>query len=334
MAKKSETLSQRQKAQNDIIALKKMRDGEIDPGPKPSEIVMPPMTVGQKIVNFFYHYKIAVILCSFFVIVGSILMIDLIRRPKYDSKIVTFSYDSVYSAYSQQIANYFESLYSDVNGNGKVEVANIDCCCSANDHQTKTAAFSRLHSTISAEADALIFIMDEESIKHFDGLDTELFDKSDIVMLPKSFYSAMGEDTVFGTKLFAVMRKVDDTLIEGKNSEAIKAAKQVMLALKTEWSAEAAENAKTARKTAEEAVKTAEELSAAADKVEAELAALRQDPNANEEVVAEAETAANEARREAETALLSAENLLELAEEAEKTAEAARIALEKAEAEK
>lgn len=236
MAKKSETLSQRQKAQRDLIELKKMRDGEIDPGPKPSEVEKLPMTPREKIVNFFYHYKIAVIICSFLIIVGTILMVDIIQRPKYDSKVVTFSYDSVYSAYSEQIANYFETLYSDVNGNGKVEIANIDCCFAKNDHQTKNAALSRLHSTISAEADALIFIMDEESIRHFDSLDTDLFEEAEIVMLPDSFYTAIdaSEEAVFGTKLFAVMRRVDDTLIDGKNAEAIEAARCVMEKLKAE----------------------------------------------------------------------------------------------------
>ncbi len=236
MAKKSETISQRQKAQRDIIELKKMRTGEIDPGPKPSEVEKIPMTVGQRIVNFFYHYKIAVIIGSFLVVVGTILMIDLFTRPKYDSKVVTFSYDSVYSVYSQQIANYFEGLYADVNGNGKVEIANIDCCIAENDQQTKNAALSRLHSTISAEADALIFIMDEDSIKHFDNLDTELFADAEIVMLPESFYTAIdpSEEAAFGTKLFAVMRKVDDTLIDGKNAKAIEAAREVMEKLKAE----------------------------------------------------------------------------------------------------
>ncbi len=236
LPKKSETLSQRQKAQRDIIELKKMREGEIDPGPKPSEEEKLPMTMGQKIANFFYHYKIAVIIGTFLVVVGTILMVDLVRRPKYDSKVVTFSYDSVYSAYSQQIANYFETLYDDVNGNGKIEIANIDCCFAEADHQTKNAALSRLHSTISAEADALIFIMDEESIKHFDNLDTNIFDEAEIVMLPESFYTAIdpSEDAVFGAKLFAVMRKVDDTLIDGKNADAIEAARCVMAKLKAE----------------------------------------------------------------------------------------------------
>lgn len=237
MAKKSETLRQRDKAQDDFIALKKMRAGEMDPGPKPSEEAVMPMTIRQKIANFFYHYKLAVIIGSFLAVVFIILMVDLIQRPDYDSKVVVFSYDSSYSAFNQQIADYFEQYYTDVNGNGKVQIASIDCSYDKREEgEGKNSKLTQLHSMVSVEADALIYLMDEESIKHFDNLETELFKMENAVMLPDSFYEYIETEGLITpeTKLFAVMREVDGTLIEGENAEAIEAARAVIEKLRAE----------------------------------------------------------------------------------------------------
>ena len=80
MAKKSETLAQREKAQRDLIELKKMQAGEIAPGPKPSEDAVEPKTFKEKVVNFFYHYKLAVIAGVFGAVVLGILIGNLITR--------------------------------------------------------------------------------------------------------------------------------------------------------------------------------------------------------------------------------------------------------------
>ena len=164
-------------------------------------------------------------------------MVDLIQRPDYDSKVVVFSYDSSYSAFNQQIADYFEQYYTDVNGNGKVQIASIDCSYDKREEgEGKNSKLTQLHSMVSVEADALIYLMDEESIKHFDNLETKLFKMENAVMLPDSFYEYIETEGLITpeTKLFAVMREVDGTLIEGENAEAIEAARAVIEKLRAE----------------------------------------------------------------------------------------------------
>ena len=51
MAKKqvSETIKQQRKARKDFLELKKMQSGEIDTGPKPSEVAIVPKTFKEKL---------------------------------------------------------------------------------------------------------------------------------------------------------------------------------------------------------------------------------------------------------------------------------------------
>lgn len=236
MAKKSETLVQRQKAQRDIIELRKMQAGEIAPGPKPSEEAVMPKTFKEKVANFFYHYKATVIIGAFLVAVLAILIVNLVTRVNYDSKVIVFSYDSAYSLFNTKVAEYFETLYDDVNGNGKVEIAAIDCSI---DPKTggdmRTAKISKLNTMLTVDVDTLLFLMDEESIKHFtDNLDVEIFKEENMVPLSQEFYDFIEiEDSgVPETKLFVAMREVDGTAIEGKDEASHEAAKKVIALLK------------------------------------------------------------------------------------------------------
>lgn len=237
MAKKSETLTQRNKAQRDLIELKKMQAGELEPGPKPSEQAVAPKTFKEKRENFFYHYKYVVMIGLFIAVVAVVLIVDLAKRVDYDSKVVVFSYDATYSSYSEKISDYFEQFYTDINENGKVDIAAIDCSVDPNDvTELRTGKLTRLHSMLSVEDDALIFLIDQESLKHFtDALDTELFKQENMVPLSDDFYEFIKIEGLPApdTKLYAAVREVDGTAIEGKNKAAYEAAKLVLEALRT-----------------------------------------------------------------------------------------------------
>ncbi len=232
MAKKSETLSQRDKALKELIELKKMQAGETPIGPKPSEEAIVPKTFKEKRENFFYHYKYAVLVGLFIAVAAAILIVDIAKRTDYDSKVVVFSYDVTYSSYSEKISQYFEQFYSDVNENGKVDIAAIDCSIDPKDTtELKNSRLTQLHSMLSVEDDAIIFLVDEESIKHFnDALVTELFKEENMVLLGDDFYDFIKTENVPmpDTKIYAAMREVNATAIEGKNEVAYNAAKQVL----------------------------------------------------------------------------------------------------------
>ncbi len=236
MAKKSETLTQRNKAQRDLIELKKMQAGELEPGPKPSEQAVAPKTFKEKRENFFYHYKYVVMIGLFIAVVAVVLIVDLAKKVDYDSKVVVFSYDATYSSYSEKISDYFEQFYADINENGKVDIAAIDCSVDPKDvTELRTGKLTRLHSMLSVEDDALIFLVDEESVKHFtEALDHELFKSENMVLLGDDFYEFIKIEglPMPDTKVYAAVREVDGTTIDGKNKAAYEAAKQVLEALR------------------------------------------------------------------------------------------------------
>lgn len=236
MAKKSETLTQRNKAQRDLIELKKMQAGELEPGPKPSEQAVAPKTFKEKKDNFFYHYKYVVLAGLFIAVVAVILIVDLVKRVDYDSKVVVFSYDVSYSVFNEKIADYFEQFYTDLNENGKVDIAAIDCSIDPNDaSELRTSKLTRLHSMLAVEDDALIFLIDDESLKHFtDALDAEFFKQDNMVPLSDDFYEFIKSEGLPTpeTKLYAAIREVDGTAIDGKNKAAYDAAKLVLEAIR------------------------------------------------------------------------------------------------------
>ena len=235
MAKKSETLTQRAKAQKDLIELKKMQAGEIQPGPKPSEEAVEPKTFKEKVANFFYHYKFVVALCTFLAVVLTILIVNMATRVNYDSKVVVFSYNTGYSLFNSKIEEYFNKIYPDVNENGKTDIAAIDCSVNPKDtSELRTSKMTRLSAMLSVESDALIYLVDEESLKHFDSFGVSLFKEENIVLLGQDFYDFIEVENsgVPETKLYAAIRETDDTMIEGKNAKALEAAKEVMATLK------------------------------------------------------------------------------------------------------
>ena len=53
----NETLAQQRKAREDFLALKRMQQGELDAGPKPSEIAIELKTPMDKLKNIWFHDK-------------------------------------------------------------------------------------------------------------------------------------------------------------------------------------------------------------------------------------------------------------------------------------
>lgn len=237
MAKKSETLKQREKAQKDLLELKRMQAGLLDPGPKPSEEAVAPATFKEKKDNFFYHYKFVVLMVAFIAVIGVILIYDLVTKVHYDAKVVVYSYDTVYSLYNEKIAEYFEQFYSDVNGNGAVEIAAVDCSIDPNSvSEVQDAKMMQLQAILASETDTLIYLLDEESMVYFENAleDMTLFKKEDMVELGEDFYKFIETEGFIlpETKLYAAIRAVDGTLFEGKAEESVTAAQEVMQRLR------------------------------------------------------------------------------------------------------
>ena len=67
---KSDTLKQRAKAQKDLLELKKMQAGQLDPALlNDDDKKLVPKTLDEKADNFFYHNKVKLIVLGFLAVV-------------------------------------------------------------------------------------------------------------------------------------------------------------------------------------------------------------------------------------------------------------------------
>lgn len=237
MEKKSETLSQREKAQKDLLELKKMKAGMLDTehlNDDDKKIV--PKTLEEKTENFFYHHKAKVIVCGFLAIVLTVMIASCFTKINYDAKITVYCYEFVDTKTADATGDWFEELYPDVNGNGKTEITCVECSFADNGTELQETITTKQQKiiTILNDPTALLFILDDKSIEYLNSVtkDRELFTKENIVELPKEYYEALSSDRISfkdtEKKRYLCLRSIEDMLIEEDAKESFAAAKEVL----------------------------------------------------------------------------------------------------------
>lgn len=174
MARKkvSDTIEQQRKAREEFLKLKQMQSGELAPAPKPSEEAIVPKTVGEKIANIWFHYKLLIIFGTFIAIVLTILVAQCATKVESDLDIVYFTYTPCFDAEIAQMEEYFEQYAEDINGDGQVKVSIINCSYSSNTQgfEYKNIMLQKMQATLVANEKAMLYITDSESIKYFDEI--------------------------------------------------------------------------------------------------------------------------------------------------------------------
>ncbi len=216
--KRNEILEEQKRAREEFLKLKKMQSGELDAGPKPSEVAIKPVTFKEKTDNFWYQYKVHIIATVLLVAVIAICVSQCVSRPDYDMKMVYFSYTPVLDDQLNLVEDYFEEYAPDMNGDGEVLVQVVNCSFSNanNNLQYKNSMLMKMQSIIAAEYDTMLFITDEESIEYFDGLlkDVNMFE-NEPQALGKDFYQKTvwnGNNLPEGLGISC--RRINDTLLE------------------------------------------------------------------------------------------------------------------------
>lgn len=223
MSDKNQILEEQRRAREEFLKLKKMQSGEIDAGPKPSEVAIVPKTAKEKRANFWFHYKWHTIAVIFTAVLLTILITQCSSRVKYDYKIVYFTYTPVLDAQTENIAEFIKTYADDVNGDGEVNVQLINCSISNKSSavQYNNAIYSKLTSMIVADKDILLFITDKESINYFNDLGSEsggVFEDEPYDFTQKfydEFYKKYSESLPEGLQISC--RKVKGTALEGED---------------------------------------------------------------------------------------------------------------------
>lgn len=217
----NEILEEQRKARKAFLELKKMQSGEMETGPKPSEVAIVPKTFWEKFKHFWYYNSKKVIFSTFLIIVITIFTVQCAMQPKYDLQVVVFTYDFILDDDTKKMAEYFEKYCEDINGDGEVNVKIINCSFSEdNDNPSyKKNKLTRLEQVIVSESNAMLYITDSESIKHFEKLnDGKPFLEENKYVLDEEFYEISGlkDSTYFDSDrdLCVSCRRFDNTLID------------------------------------------------------------------------------------------------------------------------
>ncbi len=168
---KSDTLEQRKKAQKEFLELKKMQAGEITPEKAPEPEL--PKTLGGKVKNFWYHYKLQAIIGLFLAAALAICVTQCATKPKYDAEIVLYSRNSYTAQQIDLLTEYMTQFFTDANGDGEVIIAISDCSYTTNgtydSNHTNTLA-TKLNATIASGVEAQLYILDTETLAQLNEL--------------------------------------------------------------------------------------------------------------------------------------------------------------------
>lgn len=224
--KESDTLRQRKFAQQEFLKLKKMQQGELDAGPKPSEIYTEPLSFSDKIKNLWYHDKWAIVIIGIIVISIALLVTQCATKPKYDATVVLFTYTITGDVNCDKMAEYLKPYCKDIDGDGETNINIINCSVEESQGNTDHSYTNRtkVSTLIASEASALLFITDENSYAHLSGLSDqiELFEGEPIKFQEDFYEFCKQADNLFTTPdgLQISCRTIKGTTIENdKNVE-------------------------------------------------------------------------------------------------------------------
>lgn len=174
--KESDTLRQRKFAQQEFLKLKKMQQGELDAGPKPSEVYTAPATFSEKIKNIWYHDKWAIVIVTAMAVCIALLVAQCATKTKFDATIVVFTYSITGDNNCEKMGEYLKPYCKDINGDGEINLNVVNCSLeeSQGNSDYSYTARTKASTLIASEASALLFITDDESYKYLSGLSEEI----------------------------------------------------------------------------------------------------------------------------------------------------------------
>lgn len=168
---KSDTLSQRKKAQEEFLLLKKMQSGEIVPDSTPEHVV--PLTFGEKIKNFWYHYKAQTILSLFLATALAICVTQCATKPNYDAEIVLYTNHAYSPEQIDLLTDYMKQFFADTNNDGEIHLVISDCSYTTDgtydSNRTNTLA-TKLNATIASGVETQLYIVDEKKLEQLNKL--------------------------------------------------------------------------------------------------------------------------------------------------------------------
>ncbi len=227
--KKSETLRQREKAQKDLLELKKIQQGQLDATVLKKEEAKIPMTFSEKASNFFFHHKWKVVTAICAALVLSIVIHSEVTKIRPDTTLTLYCFEYYSEENVAAVAGWMEEKFPDTNGNGKSQVTVQNCSFTLEaGNKSYIDEMQRKLQSLLLEEDALFYIMDEDSLDYFKNgtsISVDIFPEEDTVELGDEFSSLIKNNATFSktNRRYLCLRTVSD-----KTDPAYVAAKKII----------------------------------------------------------------------------------------------------------
>ena len=136
--KKNDIIEEQRRARAEFLRLKKMQSGELDAGPKPSEIYEAPKTFSEKLKNIWYHDKLAIAIIGVIIALIAFLCVQCATKTEYDISVVLPA---------GRIFSEMEKAWKNIANDEDLEVVTY-------------TGFSDLMTKLSIEEDNIIYLFD------------------------------------------------------------------------------------------------------------------------------------------------------------------------------
>lgn len=171
MAKVKKEIEEQQRQQREKAELLKLRQGLIDESEELQEEAPPAYekpTGWKAVENFFYHYKVYVIVITIAVLILSVPIVQILTREKQDLYVLAISTDSSSGIYTKttDIEVALERYCPDFDGNGYVHVGvNFIDLSAGNGYSQYVDANQQKFSAELFSGDSQLYITDQGIIK-------------------------------------------------------------------------------------------------------------------------------------------------------------------------
>lgn len=225
-------LEEQRRRQRELVAARRARQNpELAPKVAPVEPLVP-KTFGDKVKNFWFHYKYFVLAGVFLATVLSVAITQCATREKFDTEVVLFTYNNYTAGQLDALELELEKHAEDLNGDGEVNVQIIDCAYGNSELlDQQNAKRTKLTAVIASNSNALLYITDAKSFEYLDTLfddgffvDLELPNNDGkSLALNKAFYDSVNSKSEVGFKLpegLQISRRVaGENTIVGQNKD-------------------------------------------------------------------------------------------------------------------
>ncbi len=159
-------LEEQRRRQRDLVAARAARQNP-DAAPAPVIAEKPPMTLGDKIKNFWFYYKYFLLVGAFLAIMLGIAVAQCAGREDYDAEIILYTYHTYTPNQIEAIEVELEKYGEDINGDGEVNYQVLDCSYAEKGtlYDQISAKETKLTVNVTSNDKALLYITDAKSHK-------------------------------------------------------------------------------------------------------------------------------------------------------------------------